>query len=137
MDYSALTTKAECDAATAEVDFELRTFASRDTAADLTTERAGRAQASTTSELAKVDAKIASAQAVLAAPGIDADLTETTTDELAALQVQRTRLAKRNRLSTGVTRFLAVVDAEQVARQVQTLTDVKAGIAAHRATLTV
>ncbi|AMR27014.1 hypothetical protein A0257_07760 [Hymenobacter psoromatis] len=71
---------------------------------------------------------------MLAAPGIDAGLTETT-DELAALQVQRTRLAKRGRLSTGVTRFLAVVDSEQVAQQVATLTTVKAGIAAHRATL--
>ncbi|MGI4874642.1 MAG: hypothetical protein ACRYFX_26090 [Janthinobacterium lividum] len=51
--------------------------------------------------------------------------------------MQRTRRAKRTRLSTGVIRLLAVVDAEQVARQVATLTDVKAGIAAHRATLPV
>ena len=136
MDYSSLTTRAECDTATTEVDFEMRTFASRDTAGDLAGERAERTQASTASQLAKVDAKIASANAVLAAPGIDADLQETTTDELAALQVQRTKLVKRGRLSTGVVRFLAVVDAEQVAQQVATLTAVKAGIATHRATLT-
>ncbi|MDO7876794.1 hypothetical protein Q5H93_18760 [Hymenobacter sp. ASUV-10] len=135
MDYSSLKTREECDLAKAEVEFERRTYANRDEDADIADVRAGRTQASTTSQLAKVEARIASANAVLAAPGIDAELQETTTDELAALQVQRTRLVKRQRQSSGLARFLAAVDAEQVAAQVATLTTIIAGIDAHRATL--
>lgn len=135
MDYSSLKTREECDLAKAEVEFERRTFANRDEDADIADVRAGRTQASATSQLAKVEARIASANAVLAAPGIDAELQETTTDELAALQVQRTRLVKRQRQSTGLARFLAAVDAEQVAAQVAALTAIIAGIDAHRATL--
>ena len=112
MDFSALTTRAECDAATAEVAFELRTFTARDVVADVSGERADRSQASTSTELAKTDTKIANAQALLAAPGISAETREEATDELAALQVQRTRLAKRQRQAGGLPRFLALVDAE-------------------------
>jgi hypothetical protein len=36
---------------------------------------------------------------------------------------------------TGLVCFLAAIDAEQIATQVATLNTVKAGIAAHRATL--
>jgi len=135
MDFFALTTRAECDAATAEVDFELRTFTARDAVADISGERADRSQASATTELAKLDTKIANAQAMMAAPGISADTRQEASDELAALQVQRTRLSKRQRQSGGVPRFLALVDAEQVAAQVATLTTVQQDIAAHRATL--
>ena len=135
MEYTSLTTRAECDTATAEIDFELKTFTIRDASIDLADERADRTKASTTSQLAKIDAKIASNTALLAVPSIDADTRETATDELAAYQVRRTALAKRNRLATGVTQFLADVDAEQVATQVATLTTIKAGIVAHRATL--
>lgn len=135
MDFSALTTRAECDAATAEVTFELRTFTARDAVADISGERADRSQASTTTDLAKTDTKIANAQALMAAPGISAETREEATDELAALQVQRTRLAKRQRQAGGLPRFLALVDAEQVAAQVATLTTVQQGIAAHRTTL--
>lgn len=135
MDYTTLTTRAECDAATAEVAFELRTFTARDTVADVSGERADRNQASTTADLAKVDAKIASAEAMIAAPGISADTRQEATEELAALQVLRTRLAKRQRQAGGLPRFLALVDAEQVAAQVATLTTVQQGIATHRATL--
>ncbi|GAB3869976.1 hypothetical protein GCM10028824_17920 [Hymenobacter segetis] len=136
LDYSSLTDRALCDAATAEVEFELKTFTTRDAVGELADDRATRAKSDTTSQLAKVNAKIASADAVLAAPGIDAELLETTTDERAALVVQQTRLTKRNRLSSGLTRFLADVDAEQVSTQIATLNTVKAGIATHRATLT-
>lgn len=135
MDYSALKTREECDKAKAEVEFERRTLANRDEDADIADERADRSQLSITSQLAKVNARITTAEAVLAAPGIDADTQETTTDELAALQVQRTRLLKRQRQGSGLARFLAAVDAEQVAVQVAALTTILAGIDAHRATL--
>lgn len=73
---------------------------------------------------------------MLATAGIDDETREATTDERAALLVQRTRLTKRNRLATGLTRFLSDVDAEQVANQVTTLTAAKDGVAAHKSTLT-
>ncbi|SHK39998.1 hypothetical protein [Hymenobacter psychrotolerans] len=133
--YDTLTTRAECDAALAEVEFELKTYLTRDATGELADERADRTQASTSSQLARVEARIASSEAVLATAGIDDETRETTTDELAALRVQRTRLAKRQRQATGLARFLAAVDAEQVAQQVATLSSVKDGIAAHRATL--
>lgn len=135
MDYATLTTRAECDAATAEIAFELRTFTARDAAADVSGERANRSQASTAAELAKLESQISNAQALMAAPGISDDTRQDATDELAALQVQRTRLTKRQRQAGGVPRFLALVDAEQVAAQVATLTTMQQGIAAHRATL--
>jgi len=112
MDYSALTTRAECDTATAEVAFELRTFTARDAAADISGERADRSQASATTDLAKVATQIANAQALVAAPGISPDTRQEAPDELAALQVQRTRLAKRRRQAGGLPRFLALVNAE-------------------------
>ena len=135
MEYNALTTQAECDLALAEVEFELKTFTARDVNADVADERADRTQTSATSQLARLDARIASSEAVLAAPGIDAETRETTSDELAALRVQRTKLAKRQRQASGLSRFLDAVDAEQINQQIATLTTIKAGIAAHRATL--
>lgn len=135
IDYALLTTQAECDTATAELDFELRTFSTRDANLDLADERGERAQASAAAQLAALDGKIAAALNLLAAPGIDPALQETTTDDLALLQAQRTKLAKRTRQQAGVRRFLASVDAQQVADQVATLTAAKTGVAAHRATL--
>jgi hypothetical protein len=111
------------------------TFTARDAVADISGERADRSQASTTTDLAKLNTKIANAQAMIAAPGIDADTRQEASDELAALQMQCTRLAKRQHQAGGLPRFLALVDAEQVVAQVATLTTVQQGLAAHRATL--
>ena len=135
IDYQLLTTQAECDAATAELDFELKTYSTRDANLDLADERGERAQTSATAQLAALDGKIAAAQNLLAAPGIADELRDTTTDDLALLQAQRTKLAKRTRQQAGVRRFLSSVDAQQVADQVATLTAARAGVAAHRATL--
>ncbi|GAB2963156.1 hypothetical protein GCM10027048_34980 [Hymenobacter coalescens] len=49
--------------------------------------------------------------------------------------MQKKRLQKRARQATGLKEFLADVDDEQNAAQVALLTTIKAGIAAHRATL--
>ncbi|TYZ09315.1 hypothetical protein FY528_11260 [Hymenobacter lutimineralis] len=135
LDYTTLSDRAQCDAATAEVDFELRSFSVRDSNLDLADERAERTQTSTAAQLARVEAKIASNDILLATAGIDEETRETATDERAALLVQRTRLQKRARQAQGVSRFLADVDVEQIAKQVEVLTAVKAGIATHRATL--
>ncbi|MBC8085505.1 MAG: hypothetical protein H7Z21_20085 [Hymenobacter sp.] len=135
IDYLLLTTRAECDVATAELDFELLTFTTRDANLDLADLRADRNQASGTSQLAQLDSKIAADESLIAAPGIDAALLEATIDNLALQRAQRTKLAKRTRLSTGTSRFLASVDAQQVSDQVATLTAAKTGVATHRATL--
>ena len=133
--FSSLTDRAACDAATAELEFELKTFTARDVVGEVADERASRTQSSTASQLAKVNAQIASKDILLATPGLDAELLETTTDERAALLVRRTALTRRNRLASGLARFLADVDAEQVNSQIATLTAAKDGVATHRATL--
>ncbi|MCC2547388.1 hypothetical protein LJY25_13110 [Hymenobacter sp. BT175] len=50
-------------------------------------------------------------------------------------QTQRRKLQKRARQAAGLKEFLADVDMEQIAKQVEVLTSVKNGIAQHRATL--
>jgi len=135
VDYSILTDRAQCDAATIEVDFELRVFTARDLNLDLADERADRSKSSTTAQLAKVNSQIASADAVLATAGIDEETREASTDERAALLVLRTRLQKRARQALGTNRFLDNVDTEQIAIQVALLTTVKAGIAQRRTEL--
>ena len=133
--YATLTDRAMCDAALAEVNFELKTFATRDANLELADDRADRSQTSTAAQLAKVNAKIATQDILLATPGLDAETLETAGDERAALLVQQKRLTKRGQQSSGVSRFLADVDAQQIADQVATLTAVRDGITAHRATL--
>ena len=55
--YALLTTRAECDAATADLDFELLTFTTRDANLDLADLRADRSQATSTGQLALLDGK--------------------------------------------------------------------------------
>ena len=69
-DYSLLTTWAECDAATADVTFELKTFSYRDSGLDLAGERASRSQASGAAALAKKDSEILVAQGLAALAGL-------------------------------------------------------------------
>ena len=134
-DYSLLTTWAECDAATADVTFELKGFSVRDASLDLSDERASRSQASGATALAKKDAEILVAQGQAAVPGLSPAQQQDAADALELLQAQRKQIVKRNRPAVGTARFLATVDATQVQAQVDTLTAVLAGIAAQRATL--
>ena len=135
-DYSLLTNWAMCDQATAEIEFELKTFTTREAQGELADTRSTRTATTTTAELAKVNSLIGSKDVLLATTGLDADTIQQATDERAALLVRRTSLTKRGRLASGLDRFLTDVDAEQVANQVATLTTVKAGVATRRATLT-
>lgn len=135
LDYSSLTDRAMCDAATAEIDFELLTFTTREVVGTLADTRTERSKNSTSAQLAAVNSKIAAADILLATAGIDPDLLEKTTDDRAALLVRRTTLTKRGRNAAGLDHFLSDVDAEQVDTQVATLTTIKSGIVAHRATL--
>ena len=95
----------------------------------------GAAPGSTATRLAAVNAKITAADILLATAGIDPGLIEKTTDERAALLVQRTTLTKRARNADGLNSFLGEVEDEQVDTQVAALTAIKNGIVTHRATL--
>ena len=136
IDYALLTDRAMCDKATAEVDFKLLTYTTHDAVGVLADTRADRSQSSTSAQLTVVNSKIAAADILLATAGIDPGLLEKTTDDRAALLVRRTTLSKRGRNADGLDHFLSEVDAEQVDAQVAALTTIKAGIVAHRATLT-
>ncbi|WP_143069747.1 MULTISPECIES: hypothetical protein [Hymenobacter] len=134
-DYSLLTTWAECDAATADVNFELKTYSYRDTGLDLADERADRSQASGAAALAKKDGEILTAQGQAALPGLTPQQQQDALDNLELLQAQRKKIMRSNRSTAGTDRFLKTVDAAQVQGQVDVLTAALAGIAAHRATL--
>ena len=134
-DYSLLTTFAECDAATADVTFELKTFSYRDTGLDIADERASRSQTSGVAALAKKDGEILIAQGQAAVPGLTPQQQQDAADAVELLQAQRKRIMKNNRTSAGTDRFLDTVDGAQVQSQVDVLTTVLAGIATHRATL--
>ena len=135
VDSALLTDRAICDSATAEIEFELKTYTTREAVGELADTRTERSKNSTAVQLAVVNSKIAAADILLATAGIDPDLLEKTTDDRAALLVRRTTLTKRGRNAEGLNHFLSEVDAEQVDAQVATLTTVKAGIATRRATL--
>ena len=134
-DYSLLTTWAECDAATADVTFELKTFNYRDTGLDIAGERATRSQASGAAALAKKDGEIVTAQAQAALPGLTPQQQQDADDEVELLQAQRKKIMKGNRTSAGTARFLGTVDGAQVQGQVDVLTAALAGITTRRAQL--
>ena len=134
-DYSLLTTWAECDAATADVNFELKTYSYRDTGLDLADARADRSQASGAAALAKKDGEILTAQGQAALPGLTPQQQQDALDNVELLQAQRKKIMRGNRTSAGTDRFLKTVDAAQVQGQVDVLTAALAGIAAQRATL--
>lgn len=133
--YALLTDRAMCDAATAEIDFKLQVYTTHEAVDQLADTRSERSRTSTASQLAEVNSKITAADILLATAGIEPSLVEKTTDERAALLVRRTALTKRGRSSTGLSEFLDEADDEQTDAQVATLTTIKDGIAAHRATL--
>ena len=135
-DYSFLTNWAQCDAAKADVEFELKTFSYRDTGLEITDERASRSQASGVAALAKKDGEILTAQGQAALPGLTAQQKQDADDAVELLQAQRKRIVKDNRVSAGTARFLGTVDAAQVQGQVDVLTAALAGITTRRAVLT-
>lgn len=135
VDYSLLTTRAMCDEATAEIDFEIKTYTTQEAQSELTDTRTKRTATRKAAKLVKVNALINSKDILLATAGLDAETMEKATNERAALLVQRTTLSKSKSLASGVARFFIGVDTEQIAQQVEALTKVKVGIAAHRDTL--
>ncbi|TGE25658.1 hypothetical protein E5K00_10845 [Hymenobacter aquaticus] len=135
VNYAFLTNWAMCDAATAEIDFKLEVYTTSEAVDRLADKRTTRANNSTSAKLAAVNSKITAAEILLATPGIDPGLVQQTTDQLAALQVQRTTLTKRGRTTAGLDDFLDGVEDEQDEAQVAKLTTIKAGIAVHRDTL--
>ena len=135
-DYSFLTNWAQCDAAKADVEFELKTFSYRDTGLEITDERASRSQTSGVAALAKKDGEILVAQGQGAVAGLTPLQQQDAEDAVELLQAQRKKIVKANRVSAGTDRFLATVDAAQIQGQVDVLTAALAGIATRRAQLT-
>ncbi len=133
--YALLTTWAECDAATADVAFELKTYSHRDTGLDIADERATRSKASGEAALAKKDREILIAQGEAAVAGLTPQQKQDADDAVELLEAERKKIMKANRVSAGTARFLGSVDGGQVQAQVDFLTAVLAGIAAHRLTL--
>lgn len=134
-DYSFLTNWAECDAAKADVEFELKTFSYRDTGLDIADERASRSQVSGAAALVKKDSDILIAQGQAAVVGLTSQQQQDAADAVELLQAQRKKIMKDNRVSAGTDRFLGTVDAAQVQGQVDVLTAALAGIATRRAGL--
>ena len=133
--YDLLTTWAECDAATKDVAFELKGFSVRDANLDYSDERSDLRQVEGAAALAKKDGEIAVAQGQAAVAGLTPLQQQDAADLVELLQSQRKQIVRRNRTSAGTDRFLDTVDAAQVQSQVDTLTQVLAGIAARRAQL--
>jgi len=136
IDYSVLETIEDCDKADKEVDFELKTFNTRDANLDLADDRADRSQGNTAAQLSKVNGEIANLDYRLAQPGLDAQTLADLSDEREAYVVQRKKLEKRNRQTKGAARLLADVDTGQIDIQITFLQQVKAGIAVRRDQLT-
>jgi|GEM_PF-1550818 len=135
LDYTLLATIAECDEATAEVDYELLTYTTRDANIDLSEVRADRTQASVTAQLNALNTTIASTEAILGLTTIDPETRAKNALEHDNAVGQRNKLLKRAKQTTNVTHFLADVKVEQIEKQVEMLTAAKAGIAARRAVL--
>lgn len=135
VNYASLTDWPMCDAATEEIDFKLEVYTTNGAVDRLADKRTTRAQNSTSSKLAAVNSKITAAEILLATSGMEPGLVQETTDQLAALKVQRTTLTKRGRTTAGLAEFLDGVEDEQDDAQVAKLTAIKAGIAGRRAEL--
>lgn len=134
-DKNLLTSHAECDEATAELDAELDTLQHRDDTIAYHDRQDGRVATKTASRLAVLGARIASYTTTLAQPDLDATTRRTVEDQLLTATYQKTKLTNRAAARTGAAAFLADVDAEQVARQVAALTEAKALVATRRAEL--
>lgn len=132
LDYSKLINHAQCDEATAEVDYRLLTFTTRDANTILADTRTTRTKTSASARLDEVNGEILSAESILALPTTSAKTREEKTDELAALRVQKKRLEKRARQDTGFDAFIDDVDQEQNDTLTTLLTTIKAGIARRR-----
>lgn len=132
IDYSFLTDRAMCDAATAEIDFKLLVYTTHDAVDNLATQRSERSSSSTASKLAAVNAKITAADILLSTAGIEPSIIKENTNKRAALLVQRTTLTERGHSTEGLKRFMDDVEDEQADTQVVALNTIKAGIAAHR-----
>lgn len=132
LDYTKLTTRAQCDEATAEVDYRLLTFTTRDANTTLADTRTTRTKTSASAQLDEVNGEILSAESILALPTTSAKTREAKTDELEALRLQKKRLEKRTRLDTGFDAFIDDVNEEQNDTLTTLLTTIKAGFAQRR-----
>ena len=134
-DPNLLTTRAECDEADADLDAEIDGYQYRDTGIDFRDRQAGRTQTEVSGALAGVNAEIASFTTSLAQSDLPTTLRRQYESKLRKANDRKDNLTERGEARTGSGAYLAAVDADQVAAQVQVLTDAKAAVAARKAAL--
>lgn len=130
-----LKTWADCDAATAGLNLELRTYEHRDYNLTYADENAAAQATTNAARLAKATADVARYTEDLARPGQTPAEKTRTQRALITATAQRDRYTLTSEALTGSSAYLADVDADQIDGQVAILTAAKAAVAAHRATL--
>ncbi|MBG8553637.1 hypothetical protein [Hymenobacter guriensis] len=130
-----LKTQADCDAATASLTLELRTYQHRDYNLNYADENAATQATTNAARLAKATADVARYTEDLARPGQTPAEKTRTQLALITATAQRDRYALTSEALTGASAYLSDVDADQIDAQVAVLTAAKAAVAAHRATL--
>lgn len=135
LNLTLLTTQAECDEVITDIDGELDAY-QNDAFDDRRDDRRdGRTATKASNQLAILDNRIASYNATLALPNLDATTRRTTKSQLLTANYQKDRLTGRAGARTGAVAFLEEVDEEQVDGNVAVLTNAKALVVAHRAPL--
>ncbi|UYZ63951.1 hypothetical protein [Hymenobacter weizhouensis] len=135
LELSTLTTRAECDEALVDLQAELDGYEQRTSNLEFSDRQAQRTQADVAGQLAGVEAEIAAHTAILAQTNLTPALRRQSEGKLRRANDRRDNLNDRGSARSGAARFLADVDAEQVAAQVTVLTNAISQVTAHRATL--
>ncbi|WP_046247517.1 hypothetical protein [Hymenobacter terrenus] len=135
LNYNLLLTYADCDQATADVDFKLVGLAADDAVDTATDARATRTQTTVGTQLGTVNRELASLDFQLTDPNLDTATQDELRSKRKALEVRQEGLQKRNATVTGPKRFLDDATNEEVDLLVTFWTNVKAGIATRRSVL--
>jgi len=135
LNVNLLTDKAQCDVVLADLAAELDTYGNRDSNLEFADRRAERISTDVAAQLAGLNAQIAGFEAMLAVPGVTPEQRKVNESKLRRLNDRKANLTERGEARTGAVAFLADVDAEQIAAQVQVLTQAQQTVTARKAAL--
>ncbi len=127
-DVNTLKDRAQCLAAKASLEAELDGYQNRDQNQAFKDRQAGRTDATTAGQLAKATDQVAYLTQQLAGTSLSPADRERYEDQLLTANYQKIRLTHRAASAGGTAVFLADVDADQVAAQVQVLTGAIAAV---------
>ena len=127
-DVNTLKDRAQCLEAKASLETELDGYQNRDQNQAFQDRKAGRAEATVASQLAKATDQVAYLTQQLAGTSLSAADRDRYEDQLLTATYQQSRLARRAASAGGVTSFLADVDVDQVDAQVAVLTGAIAAV---------